>query len=146
LVEAATGRALAALLAALLLPILVGATSSGRSPRRSVAVDFYRGRDRKGGKGTSVLGLISLFTRGLNKNVNDGRTTYQMFCNFICIQIQIRTSPMAPVQFRIKYGPIWTVCIGPRKGLGLCPPSLSVWVGRSPCGPTHLAIGDILIW
>jgi hypothetical protein len=50
LVGAATGRALAALLAALLLPILVGATSSGRSPRRSVAVDFPLGRDRNSGR------------------------------------------------------------------------------------------------
>jgi hypothetical protein len=50
-------------LTALLLPILVGATSSGRSPRRSVDVDFSQGRNRKGGKGISGLSPLpgSLF-------------------------------------------------------------------------------------
>jgi hypothetical protein len=46
-----------------------------------------------------------------------------------------------PTHSGTKYGSFLTVCVRPRTGLGLCPPPLSVWVERSPSGPTHLAAG-----
>jgi hypothetical protein len=57
LVEAAKGRATAALLAALPLLILVGAASPDHSSRNSPDADFAWGRDRKGGGGGTVAGI-----------------------------------------------------------------------------------------
>jgi hypothetical protein len=47
--------------------------------------------------------------------------------------------------FGTKYGLIWFVYVGPRINLGLCSPPLSIWVGRSPSGPMHLAAGYIFL-
>jgi hypothetical protein len=64
---------------------------------------------------------------------------------FICCSDFYQDIFDGPTHFGTKSGLLWTICVGPRTSLGLCPPLLSVWVGRSPSGPTHLATKAIFL-